>query len=271
MSVFYELIPVDTLFFRGNIPMEAGMLASESLFPPPPSVFIGAIRTYLGKENGKWGEEKADFEIKAIMLKKDDVIYYPAPYSWFEDGIKAEILQENEGILCSSENIPFAKTEEAKDVKSLGGKWISAIDSKICKSKEFFYENEKRTGIALDYSKHSVKEGQLYSANHVRLQEGVSIVIYIEGSLQSLENATLFLGGEKRVVKCKLMDKFSISIPDNIALVPIMATQERLNEVFATGRIIYISGWDLDKKYHKPSQGYFPAGTVFNKPIKEIL
>ncbi len=289
MNIFYELTAVDTLFFRGNIPMEAGMLASESFFPPPTSVFSGAIRTHLGKEKGKWETEKADFEITAILFKKNfkknETIYYPAPYSWFKVDGKEEIITETKDlqsseyremeIQCSSENIPFV---DIKNAKSLGGKWVDCYNAKIANvcNNSNFYKIENRVGIALDYSKRAVEKGKLYSANHIRLEEGVSIIIGIEYSETDnhlpLENNILYLGGEKRIAKYKSLDKSSIKdIPGNISLAPILATQKKLDEIFATGKIIYISGWDLNKKYHKPSQGYFPAGTVFNKPIKEIL
>ena len=34
MSISYEMQPLDTLFFRGSIPMEAGMQNVVSVFPP---------------------------------------------------------------------------------------------------------------------------------------------------------------------------------------------------------------------------------------------
>lgn len=45
MSVFYEIIPLDTLFFRGSTPMEAGQNVAVSMFPPPVSVIEGSFRT----------------------------------------------------------------------------------------------------------------------------------------------------------------------------------------------------------------------------------
>jgi CRISPR-associated protein Cmr3 len=264
---FYELTPIDTLFFRGNIPMEAGLLATESLFPPPPSVFAGAIRTLLGKEH--YNDE---IKITAILLKKDGKVYYPAPYSWFcDDNGKIYEAKNNrfeDDILTSvGGELPWL---EKDDLKNVGGKWVSSYDienAKLLPAFEF-YESENRTGIALDYSRYTAKDGQLYSANHIRLKGEVSIIAGIDANLD--DNGVLQLGGEKRLAKYKKFD-FSIDATDNISLIPILATDENLKDVFATGKIIYISGWDLATKYHKSSQGYFPAGTVFNKPIKEIL
>ena len=43
MSKTYEIIPLDTLFFRGSTPMEAGQYNTVSVFPPPVSVIKGAF------------------------------------------------------------------------------------------------------------------------------------------------------------------------------------------------------------------------------------
>ncbi|MDR3347448.1 MAG: hypothetical protein LBN32_02415 [Helicobacteraceae bacterium] len=64
--IWYELTPFDTLFFRGAIPLEAGLPVSDNLFPPPASVIKGAI----------WTAGKQDFsvdpsvKVSAILLKK---------------------------------------------------------------------------------------------------------------------------------------------------------------------------------------------------------
>lgn len=103
MSVFYEITPVDTLFFRGSTPMGAGQNTVVSMFPPPVSVFEGAIRTavllqqgidiekYVSKEDSSVNSlignpgEKASFEITAIMIKKGGDYYVPVPTTWYLD------------------------------------------------------------------------------------------------------------------------------------------------------------------------------------------
>ena len=50
MSKIYEMTPLDTLFFRGSTPMEAGMMTTVSLFPPPISVIKGALWTAYCRE-----------------------------------------------------------------------------------------------------------------------------------------------------------------------------------------------------------------------------
>lgn len=105
MSIWYELSPLDTLFFRGSEPMEAGQLTSETLFPPPVSVLQGALRTELLRqkrisfEEYKKGEnipvpvleaigrcgETAPFCVAGLLIKYKERLFVPAPSSWFVD------------------------------------------------------------------------------------------------------------------------------------------------------------------------------------------
>ncbi|MDR3631418.1 MAG: type III-B CRISPR module-associated Cmr3 family protein [Desulfocapsaceae bacterium] len=102
MSIWYEITPVDTLFFRGAEAMEAGQLSSDALFPPPVSVLEGALRTALLRQQqipfaaynagncsgeifeqiGRSGE-KAPFSIIMIFFRKDGVDYVPCPANLF--------------------------------------------------------------------------------------------------------------------------------------------------------------------------------------------
>lgn len=159
MSLFYEIIPLDTLFFRGSTPMEAGQNASVSLFPPPVSVFEGAVRTAvlrqknvdakkyaLGEDSllnsliGNPGE-KPPFEVAAVLVKKGGKYYAKAPATWYFDSdkkpkikteyfglpiISAKNMNEELAALfvqSSGENVPFVRAE--KNLQPLGNIWIS--------------------------------------------------------------------------------------------------------------------------------------------------
>ena len=61
---FFELKPLDTLFFRGNIPMEAGILSEQTVFPPPVSVVRGALWTESCREKAeKENSSKVDYSL----------------------------------------------------------------------------------------------------------------------------------------------------------------------------------------------------------------
>ena len=69
MSKFYEIQPLDTLFFRGSTPMEAGLMNSVSMFPPSASVIKGAFWTAYCNETDKSFSEgliddKIPFEVE---------------------------------------------------------------------------------------------------------------------------------------------------------------------------------------------------------------
>lgn len=102
MTIWYQLTPVDTLFFRGAEPLEAGQPSRDTLFPPPVSVIQGALRTAVLKQRGvTFAEYKAShcphdvlegigacgqpasFHVTAILLARRGTIYVPCPANWF--------------------------------------------------------------------------------------------------------------------------------------------------------------------------------------------
>lgn len=159
MSIWYELTPLDTLFFRGSEPMEAGQLTSEALFPPPVSVLQGALRTELLRQKGisfkeyKKGEnipvpvleaigrcgETAPFCVTGLLIKYKERLFAPAPSAWFVDLEKkpkngadfkgAEILRPrqlradnplNMRVSCGTAPLVAARHEAL----SLAGYWV---------------------------------------------------------------------------------------------------------------------------------------------------
>lgn len=161
--IYYEFTPLDTLFFRGATPMEAGQLTAVSLFPPPVSVFIGAIRTAVLKQKdisfkdykaGNYGIHSeletligkagapSPFAVTSFFIKKKGHCFLQAPVSWYLDSkkkplaksdytkgtlIQAAYYAEAFTKLCiasSEANLPFVKAEaEAQPLSAL---WIAA-------------------------------------------------------------------------------------------------------------------------------------------------
>ena len=180
MSIFYEVIPIDTLFFKGSTPMTAGQNVAVSLFPPPVSVFEGAVRTTVllqknidlkdytsGKDEslinliGKAGEE-APFKIDSFMIKKDGRFYVQAPQIWYfdtdsaikvkKDYLNQKIIQTKDfqkefdvlSVMSSEKNIPFARAE--KKLVPLKNLWIllDFLKSKnnVLTEEDFLLQNE---------------------------------------------------------------------------------------------------------------------------------
>ena len=85
-------------------------------------------------------------------------------------------------------------------------------------------------------------------------------------------NGTIFLGGEKRISQyAHLPEGPSFETGDEnsefVSLMPIEATEKKLEALVSSGKIITTAGWDLQQGFHKSTTNWIPAGAVFNKKI----
>jgi|LQYC01.1.fsa_nt_gi Uncharacterized protein predicted to be involved in DNA repair (RAMP superfamily) len=309
MTNWYTFNPVDTLFFRGAEPMVMGENHTTSqTFPPPAQTISGALRTavliqhkisfddYGGNRDvaqdivkaiGKAGEE-APFNILGPLFMKDHELYVPAPYCWFVqkddlEGTKKEIEVYKSRPVRSSlfktefENMLWAKGEKGELV-SVGGNWIKASDLHLKKEMIWimglgdFFGTEQRTGIAL-HKNRRVRDGHLYSFNHARLKEDVSLVFGVDKILPLADDGILTLGAEQRFGSYKKFTGISLGFDEHqksfMSLSLIEGTEQANHAVIATGKIQYLGGWDLKRGFHKPMKGFFPAGSVFSEKINQ--
>ncbi|NLV96087.1 MAG: hypothetical protein GX043_01955 [Desulfovibrionales bacterium] len=315
MSIWYALTPLDTLFFRGSEPMEAGQLTSETLFPPPVSVLQGAFRTevlrqkkisyaaYKKGENiptsvleaiGQCGEA-APFVFTGVLIKRGERIYAPAPSAWFVDlsekpkkGVDfhgAEIMHpqylEMNNPLAMRVSCGTAPLVAAQhEALSLAGYWVeisllSLLPKKlgsddVVLASELF-DLEHCTGIALDANR-KVKEGQIYSSTHIRLQDGVQILVGIDRDLGLEPQGILRLGGEQRV--CAYVHCSAPKLPNGegryyTTLTPLALTSEVLEKVICAAKLQILAGWDLSIGFHKPTTTWLPAGSIVTQAINK--
>ena len=300
---WYKFTPVDTLFFKGSSPMNLGENHTAShVFPPPAHTLSGALRTAAliqnkvsfddyGKGNepaeiseaiGKAGMP-APFNLIGPLFKLEEQIYVPAPYSWFmEKDSKEEKISIIKGkplksrLLKSETNEFFWAKGGSGNLVSLGGKWIKKEDlhstSKTIEVKNGmdFFKNEPRTGIALERNRR-VRRSHLYSFNHARLKEEVSLIFGTDLNLPIEDQGVLKIGAEQRFGWYQKISDNIMKLNDNgnlYATLSILEGDITANEALvATGKILYFGGWDLNKGFHKPMKGFFPAGTVFNQKI----
>lgn len=319
MSIWYEIKPIDTLFFRGAEPLEAGQLTSNAIFPPPVSVIQGALRTNVLRQRkisfsdynngragmevealiGKSGEE-APFKVTAIFLKKNGKLYSPTPVTWYLDDynspissadftgkeIKVATLLSQDNlkklkIVTSSNTLPFIKAE--KDAISLADTWayIDLFSKKNIKLAnqdilypEDLYIFESRTGISLldketGKPTHNVQEGALFSAKHIRLKEGVTIVVGITQDIGLEKEGFIKLGGEQRISFYSTISKPALpNVGERfVATSAVVANKEVLSKLISSRKPMVIAGWDLAKGFHKKTQTLLPAGSVFSENI----
>jgi len=300
---WYKFTPVDTLFFKGSSPMNLGENHTAShVFPPPAHTLSGALRTAAliqnkvsfddyGKGNepaeiseaiGKAGMP-APFNLIGPLFKLEEQIYVPAPYSWFmEKDSKEEKISIIKGkplksrLLKSETNEFFWAKGGSGNLVSLGGKWIKKEDlhstSKTIEVKNGmdFFKNEPRTGIALERNRR-VRRSHLYSFNHARLRKDISLIFGTDLNLPIENQGVLKIGAEQRFGWYQKISDNIMKLNDNgnlYATLSILEGDITANEALvATGKILYFGGWDLNKGFHKPMKGFFPAGTVFNQKI----
>jgi len=300
---WYKFVPVDTLYFKGAQPMNLGENHTAShIFPPPAHTLSGALRTAALRQNaisiknyaagnapseiydaiGKAGR-LAPFSLIGPLFMISEDIYFPAPYSWFmekesrDDKVRVIRGKLLESRLLKSETSQFIWAKgESEDVITIGGMWIKmedlyGDDTRITvKKAEDFFENEPRTGIALQKNR-KVREGHLYSFNHARLKKSVSLVFGTDRKLPLAERGVLKLGAEQRFGWYEKMAEVGVRIVEEggsyMSLSILEGTDEANETVVATGKIQYFGGWDLHKGFHKPMKGFFPAGTVCTKKI----
>jgi len=157
--------------------------------------------------------------------------------------------------------------EKVKHLDDLSADKSQAVPSKL------LFAQEDRVGIARDFPSRTAKRAHLYSTRHIRLVEGVSLLLRLDKPLcpSHLAPEGIFqLGGEGRIVRYRLLDA-PPSLPVGkgrlLAISPV--EQERLDGAgmlsvpYAADKPMRIAGWDLRVGFHKPVKAYFPAGAVF--------
>jgi CRISPR-associated protein Cmr3 len=233
---WFEIDPLDTLFFRGAEPMEPGETHVQSLeFPPLPQTLIGAVRTAAlaragvtfmpGWQNtvngdvrlsiGVEPEPPATFCVMGPLFAYKGELLYPVPADWRRgtDGrVSRLILKEpdliNRWRVCHSGgpvSLPWLQQEAGKDAEVKG--WVTAASLAAGDrgervdliDQETLFTVESRVGLALNGRR--AKEGHLYSTSHIRLRSGVTILFGLDGVAASVfpDDGLLQWGGEQRL------------------------------------------------------------------------
>lgn len=236
--------PLDTWFFRDGRPFDIGPLHTSvvSQFPPPPRTLIGALRFALARGRGysgrgSWSAETAEvlgdgphdmgkLRFGGAFVLSDGEPVYPMPLlvrgTRIQDaagrpGFRPEtLLAPGAPVLCDlgEARLPspvhrdtglqtgssfFLKTRGMDAV--LAGAVPAAAD---VVSSESLFTLESRVGLARDDRKHTANDGELYTATHVRLKEGVSLALEVEGIPDDWVRTcprVIGLGGESRMAE----------------------------------------------------------------------
>ncbi len=240
---------------------------------------------------GKPGSE-SPFSVWGPLFMKDGKLVIPCPYTWNiakeakvggntkKPGDPVAVVQAKrlKNTLCIGKNTEYWVKGSVMEMKSAGGNWIYAeslnSNSASCRliPPADLYRSEIRTGIALDGRKRTAREGYLYSLTHVRLNPGVKLVFGVDRKLPLPDRGILRLGGEQRFGGLERISALEIREGSSglyMSLALIEGRADNGDAVVASGRPVYIGGWDMSAGFHKPMRGYYPAGTVFSRKLHD--
>ncbi|MDT7880566.1 MAG: type III-B CRISPR module-associated protein Cmr3 [Candidatus Hydrothermia bacterium] len=213
----FTIKPYDVLFFGSGKPFNVGESA-QSIFPPHPTTFAGAIcsKIYAQKGINVSGILKA---VYGPFIEKDGKIYFPKPQNIYGER-KKEVIENFfiiEPKISSFKLFSYENTNKPKEIEKLpiykgdeeiepfegfisieGLKaWINNQEIEkehILKTKDIF-EYDQRIGIKINPSLYSVggEEDALYRIKLLQLEEGISFVFWVEFnfSCEELKKANL--------------------------------------------------------------------------------
>jgi len=238
-----EINPLDTLFFRDGKPFSMGEDTwANGIFPPPPSVIYGALRSAYFAEHidelrqaNQNDDPTKGLRIKGIYYSIEGKIYLFLPYDCVkekenkEKPVKVSALSMEENADFNScpadyvlsykdgtkvENVPDGLIEE-----SMFGKYLDLREQSfpIFKFSDYVL-SEPKIGIGRSSKTHSSEESRLYRVDMVRLQNkkgsSLSIVIDFEG-LNLPGKGMMKFGGEGKAVSYNKYKKgISIEFPE---------------------------------------------------------
>jgi CRISPR-associated protein Cmr3 len=221
--------PVDVLMPRGNR-LFGGGVHGDSLMPPWPSVFSGALASRALADADRVGEitrapDRAeailaevageDFGLTGLALARGDELLFPFPADLFAlEGPALAALSPGNlargflGVATSGELAALALLRAPGREKPLSGQSITAAalaehlagrtpDAASLVPSRCLWETDPRLGIALDAGSRTAVERQIYTTDAVVLRQGVRFVAEFSGS-RLPTGGLVRLGGDGR-------------------------------------------------------------------------
>ena len=237
-----EITAFDTVFFKDGKPFTMGEDTwASGIFPPPPSVFYGMIRTAYAAQNNialvDIIEKTKGLKISSILLKfaneEENHLLFPYPTDLFQpkkDGDKKELIKlmkfKANNIISniSTEKYPYVLSPETNkkvedyfdkvflDKDSFEQKYLQAKDNDIqIKKNSDIIETESKIGISKDISSNQTDEGKLYRVGMIRPK----VKFLIEFSeLELQKEGFLKIGAESKAAHYKTISKNDIRLPE---------------------------------------------------------
>lgn len=265
-----NLTPFDTLFVRDGKPFSMGEeVWASGIFPPPPSVIYGALRTaYFSQNLGQLAEAggpedpTTSLSIKRIFLhdKEENELFIPCPFDIVESkAAKYDTYKVNKprALLSlqsfdkpSSYGPDFILTAPADltPVSSFGGNhWVSLTELNAYLrngeipspfSSDHFFRTEPKIGIQKSATTGSSSDGMLYRVGLIRPENGISIFVEWEDTTNQLvipQTGLLKLGGEGKATHYQ---------PSNIEEKVLLPTLEgEIFKLILATPAVFKNGW----------------------------
>ena len=275
--MFLKIKPQDTLFFRSGRPFSMGAETwADYVFPPYPSTFYGAIRTFLifhrsdlcsflnGKLKEKFKdigtkEEKGTLKIYGSFIydEESQSLLLPAPADMVKvegNGKEGEKL-----LLLSFQKIPdivfsdypfeksliFKENEKAKEPVGFLDE-ISLREYLEGRRRKFsflkpgnVFREEVKIGIKRERKTKTSEEGHLYRVPMLRLKKGIALIIKLEGGEGFPEKGAFQLGGEGKVVNFEVINENPLEELKNLEF----EMKEGIFKLYFATPAIFKKGW----------------------------
>ncbi len=260
-----DITPLDTLFFRDGKPFSMGdEVWASGIFPPPPSVLFGALRTgyfasrpnevtkaagYYATSAVKEADPTTKLVIKGLALKYGSGDrYFPVPADLLatKEGDKPLLLKKEVRPALSSgklshvlrasviaESYPNGSMLNYSNLKAYLWGDDDEVESFKVKPPSFFRVGEGKTGIARSAHTGSAKEGHLYRVEMLRLNRDISILCEFEGL--DVDGHMLKLGGEAKAVRIEAAEQ---------KILPLIPEIEgSMFKLYLASPVIFSQGW----------------------------
>lgn len=286
-----EITPFDTLFFRDGKPFSMGdEVWASGLFPPPPSVLYGALRTsyfaslpdqiglaagFFASDEQKGQDPTRKLQITGFALKHgEDDRYFPVP---------ADLIRTKEKprpVLLSRTPNPINSSGKLREILGTSelseayptGSMISfgnmrdylaerPVNQFTILPPSFFRISESKTGIARSSTTGSAKEGHLYRVEMARMEKKVSFLC--EYKNLELDTNLIKLGGEAKAV--------SIQNSERNILPTAGGMKNNLFKLYLSTPAIFSQGWLPSWINPETMEGTLPQSQVHVKLIAAAI
>jgi len=237
-----DINPLDTLFFKDGKPFSLGEETwADGIFPPPPSVIYGALRSaFFAQQNqsialaNEAGDRSRGLEIKQISIVAKGMQIYPLPLDlahakdeagssdeekeyevFFLERKPNNYMSSLSGVMKDNGSQQplkyFLSPPNDKSIEILEGGYFSRVSLQSYlggNEKNFpaykiddYLKREPKVGIARDDHTRTTQEARLYRVGMQRLKD-VHFIVEFE-NLKLSEEGFLKLGGEGKAVSYK--------------------------------------------------------------------